>query len=553
MNKYKNNIGRLFLTALLTIMVFSCNDYIEEENYSNLFAEDFITEDNADRLVVGVYNSLRNVYKNYDVNFMGTDIFTSQNNINTDLSSLNVYVNINSSTGGFSSLWDNNYKVISNSNIAINRYLNDISWSDSNLSTRDNGVAQAKALRALGYYNLVQQFGGVVIILDEIKEISSDYTRASEEETFAQIIQDLEEAIPALEENPEAGRFSKKAAQHLLADVYLTRAYKSYGATTDFQTAAALAEEAIGGYDIRSQPFSEVFDYDNQVNDEVLFAIQYGAGGDYEDRNNNKHAILMNSVNLLPGLDRQNPYGFRTGSTMPTEFFYSLFDDNDTREAATVHRVIYANVEDVVGTDNIAVGDTVVYYPKNAVSADELADKLNRYYVYQPDEYYYNDFPVDVDGVNYLYTENINTTNFPIFKKFDDVGFDESEGGYRDTFIFRVAETHLIAAEAYLGAGNTTSALSHINRVRERATGVADYYTSITIDTILNERAMELAGESSRWNVLKRTGKLEERIELYNPHVIANGAFDASIHLLRPIPATEITLSGGNIEQNPGY
>jgi len=90
-------------------------------------------------------------------------------------------------------------------------------------------------------------------------------------------------------------------------------------------------------------------------------------------------------------------------------------------------------------------------------------------------------------------------------------------------------------------------------KVHERATGVSDYYTSIDIDDVLNERAMELAGESNRWNILKRTGKLEERINLYNPHVIDHGEFDADIHLVRPIPSAEMELSDGSLIQNPEY
>ncbi|MEO9891390.1 RagB/SusD family nutrient uptake outer membrane protein [Aurantibacter sp.] len=557
MKIYKKNIERLLLLAVLAVTTYSCNKFIEEENYTNLTGEDFITEDNADRLVVGAYNSLRDVYKykdaGYDHTMLGTDIFTTQGNLSTDLNALNVYLNLNSSNGSFANVWKNNYSVISKANIVLNRFANEIVWTPSNTGARDNGMAQAKALRALAYFNLVQEFGGVVILLDEIEGISSEYFRSSEQDTYAQIITDLEEAIPALEANPETGRFSVRAAQHLLAKVYLTRGYTSFGDTGDFSKAASLAESAIGGYDIKSQTFAQVFDYDNQVNDEILFAIQYGSGGDYEDRNNTKHSTLMFSVNELPGMTRQNPYGFREGSVMPTEFFYSLFDDNDSRDDATFHRALLADAIDTVGTDNIAVGDTVIYFPKQALAADVLAEKLNNYYVYQPDQYYYNESPVNVPGVNYQYTNNTIFANFPIFKKFDDVGFDEIEGGYRDTFVFRIAESHLIAAEAYLGAGSPAQAAAHINIVRERATNIANHYATVTIDDILNERAIELAGETNRWYDLKRTGKLQERINLYNPHVIDHGAFDPSIHLLRPIPATEIILSDNNIEQNPGY
>lgn len=553
MNRYKKNVGRLLILAALAVTAYSCNKYIEEENFSNLTSEDFITEDNADRLVVGVYNSLRAVYKGYDIHMLGTDIFTTQGNVNIDLNPLNVYINISSSTGEFANEWRDNYNVISKANIAVNRFANEINWTESNLSTRDNGIAQAKTIRAMAYFNLVQQFGGVVLILDEVESISSDYVRSTEEETYAQIISDLGEAIPNLEASPETGRLSKRAAQHLLAKVHLTRANTSFAASDDFDKAASLAESAIGGYDLMSQTYAQVFDYNNQENDEILFAIQYGAGGDYEDRNNTKHSALRFSINELPGMSRQNPYGFRAGSVMPTNYFYSLFDENDSRDATTLHRTLFTDVIDSVGTDNIAVGDTIIYFPKQVISQEELADKLNRYYVYQPDDYYFNDSPVDVDGVNYQYSDNTIFANFPVFKKFDDVGFDEAEGGYRDTFVFRVAESHLIAAEAYLGAGNPAQAVANMNIVRERATGDANYYAAVTIDDILNERALELAGESSRWNDLKRTGKLQERINLYNPHVIDHGAFDPSVHLLRPIPATEIILSNDNITQNPGY
>ena len=339
----------------------------------------------------------------------------------------------------------------------------------------------------------------------------------------------------------------------MLAEVYLTRAYKSYGTSTDFATAAALAEEAIDGYDIRSQTFAEVFSYDNQVNDEVLFAAQWGAEGVTADKNNDKHSKFMYQVANLPGILRTStPYGYMSSGTLPTPYFYSLFADNDTREDVTIHRALIADSDDALGSDIIVKGDTVVYFPKHALDAADLAERLDRYWVYQPDQYLWGR-PDNIEGVNYLYSENPELTNFPIFKKFDDEDFNESGEGARDTFIFRVSETHLIAAEAYLGAGNMTSAEFHINRVRERATGVANHYSAVTLDDILDERALELAGESSRWAVLKRTGKLEERINLYNPHVVNHGAFDSSKHLLRPIPASEFIYSPETMTQNPNY
>lgn len=543
-----------YITAILAhIVLFSaCEEYIEEDIFSDITSENFIDESNADQLVVGIYAELRDVYKNYTYQFLGTDIFTIKSSLPTTNSENDYLAFTAPNTNG---TWTRNYNIIAKASTAINRYENQISWSDGRLTERAYGIAQARALRALAFFNLAQQYGGVVLELSEPQSIRTDYTRSTEEETYALIISELEAAIPDLQDDPETGRFSKRAAQYLLSEIYLTRAYKSYGASSDYTMAASLAESAIGNYDIRSQSFPEVFDFDNQVNDEVLFAIQYGSEGSTSDKTNTKHSLFMYSVTSYEpqGVSRANQYGGTGSSGMPTPYFYSLFDNDDEREGATIHRTIIADQDGVLGTDNIVAGDTVVYYPKEFLDIAELTDKLDRYWVYQPNQYLWG--PVDdISGVNYLYSLNPEQNNhFPIFKKFDDEDINAEVEGSRDTFVFRVAGAHLLAAEAYLGAGNTTSALSHLNRVRERATGVANHYTTITIDNILVERALELAGEANRWAVLKRTGKLVERVGLYNPHYIDHGAFDTDTHYLRPIPNNELIISPGTMTQNPNY
>lgn len=226
------------LAVSLTFGLTACDSYLEEENLSNLTDETYFNERNADELVVATYRQLRDVYRDYTGMFYGTDIYTSMGEI-FSTNSENEYVNINSSWGG--SLWNNNYTLISRANVTINRYENQIEWSEGYQNERNQGIAQVKVLRALGYYNLVQQYGGVPLILDEVEEIRYDYARASEQEVFTQIITDIEDAIPDLEASPEFGRISVRAAQHILADVYLSRGYKSYAGANDFETAASLA------------------------------------------------------------------------------------------------------------------------------------------------------------------------------------------------------------------------------------------------------------------------------------------------------------------------
>lgn len=548
MNIYKN-IKPILALLVLSMLLNACDEFIQEDVYSAVTSENFISENNADQLIVGIYTATRGVYRNHGYKFAGTDLFTTKSDVSS-FSSGNDYTNfVAPETNG---VWSGNYNVIAKANTAINRYENQISWSDVNLGAKAYGVAQAQALRALAFFNLTVQYGGVALDLEEPLSIRSDYTRSTEEQTFTLIISELEDAILKLEADPQVGRLSKRAAQHLLAEVYLTRAYKSFAGGNDFQTAADLAVLAIGGYDIRDQTFAEVFDYDNQINDEILFAAHWENNSFSADRNNNKHSLFMYGILDVAGISRSNKYGVQGDGLMMTPYFYSLFDDDDTREEATIHRVLYADEEASWENDVIVPGDTVVYFPKYEIDLAELTDKLDRYWVYQPDEYLWGK-PDDIAGVNYLFTASPYFVNFPIMKKFDDPIFSDQNGGARDTFIFRVAESHLIAAEAFLGASNLTSALTHINIVRERATGVTNHYTTLDLDDILDERGLELAGETNRWAVLKRMGKLEERIEMYNPHVVDHGAFDATKHLLRPIPTRELDLSPGFMEQNPKY
>jgi NAD(P)-dependent dehydrogenase (short-subunit alcohol dehydrogenase family) len=121
----------------------------------------------------------------------------------------------------------------------------------------------------------------------------------------------------------------------------------------------------------------------------------------------------------------------------------------------------------------------------------------------------------------------------------------------------RLANTYLMLAEALLRDGKPDLALPWINKVRERAAkpgqqAAMDFtlaqLTAGGIDLILDERARELTGETTRWFDLVRTGKLIERVTLYNPGGAPN---IKPFHVLRPIPNSEILLRPGH-EAEPG-
>ena len=92
---------------------------------------------------------------------------------------------------------------------------------------------------------------------------------------------------------------------------------------------------------------------------------------------------------------------------------------------------------------------------------------------------------------------------WPHYKLFipDPDRVDQPEGGNTDWYVYRLAETYLLRAEAYCWKGDAASlqkAADDVNEVRNRA-GAGDLAASdMNIGTILDERARELYYEEPR-------------------------------------------------------
>jgi len=158
--------------------------------------------------------------------------------------------------------------------------------------------------------------------------------------------------------------------------------------------------------------------------------------------------------------------------------------------------------------------------------------------------------------------------SFIAIKKFDDDVYTRSDNDKvtpeiydRDVMVLRLAEIYLIKAEAELKTTGSDAALATLNILRaKRAIAGKDNSLSGTVDinTILDERALELCGEQQRWFDLKRTKTLVSRVKAYN----AQGAASVQdFHMLRPIPQAQMDAVTNKTSaadpkgfwQNPGY
>ncbi|USD23964.1 RagB/SusD family nutrient uptake outer membrane protein [Flagellimonas marinaquae] len=141
-------------------------------------------------------------------------------------------------------------------------------------STDATLVGEAKFLRALSYFKLVQVFGDVTVNLEADPSItdSSILVRQPADEVYNNvIIPDLQDAIAALDSEITNGRASKYAAQGLLGKVYVTR---GDFASAETHLAAVVNGAASAGISLKEN-FNEIFGAANEVeNPEIIYSTQ---------------------------------------------------------------------------------------------------------------------------------------------------------------------------------------------------------------------------------------------------------------------------------------
>jgi starch-binding outer membrane protein, SusD/RagB family len=172
--------------------------------------------------------------------------------------------------------WTLPYHTIAQTNVILER-IGSVTFQDE--AQRDRIIGQAKFIRALSYWYLVQFYGDVPLVLGAVKTpaeaMPSGRTPAAE--VYAQIASDLQDAIAKLPAtSPQPGRATKGAAQFLLGRTYLlTKEYpKAIAALTD-----VVGTSGTSPYGYRLLPnYRDVFDPANTNNAESIFELQFGAG-----------------------------------------------------------------------------------------------------------------------------------------------------------------------------------------------------------------------------------------------------------------------------------
>lgn len=550
----------------------SCSDFLDASNKSNVTdKQTFATKEGFNSLVNDAYQHLQNVY--------AASLFTSCFSAGTDMyadarnkmnEALNTYEILTPENEDITDLYTYLYAGIRAAN-SVSYYAQTAQVDEK---TKGQLVGEARVLAAYEYYLLVNNFGGVPIMKGFLTTAGTGYPKSSAEDVYAYIISELEDVIgknvlQASTATKGGGRISQETAKAILAKTYLSAAW-DLNKQEYFSKAATLADEVIAGRKLTT-PFAELWKADGSGddNEEFLWDVEY----DLATANNTTSGGTEWSgyyCNYLGG--GEDPIKATTSSYVPTIYALHCFKKGDQRYDATFMKELpdmnkgnaagtgywtwYKNGESLVGKP-VTRYYSAWYETDADFEAWKAIDPANRANTYRIPMDSQTKEAQDMSGLDKDYYDNqLLVYGSSPCKKFDDsqTASNQKNTCYRDIHIITLPEMYLVAAEAYLKAGDNPKALARLNEVHQRA-GLPALTGTITIDDILDENACENFGNEARWMDLRRTQTLVTRCTKYNHEMGDKAAQYIGKKLLRPIPQAaidandQLTLA----DQNPGY
>lgn len=526
----KNIFSKVIAAAGISVVLFSCTKDLNRTPINTTIASDVYSTS------TGITQALAKVYGSFALT--GSDGSGSSDlaNINSGFSDFfRMYWNLQElptdesiCAWGDVGIPDLNYMTWSSGNSFImglyNRCIYQITVANAFLKQTASSTvisadtlkayrAEARFLRAYQYWVLMDLFGNPPFT-DENSVIGStapkQIKRADLYNYVISELTDIQSDLMAARLN-EYGRVDQGADWALLARIYLNaNIYTGVSNTKYYDSAIIYSSKVIGaGYSLESK-YKDLFLADNNVNDlEMILPIEYDLN---YSQNFGGTTFLVNSTissaqaadTALYGVPLGGWGGNRARSPLPQLFGTDYTQSKDTRAALLSGSV----------------------YTINSVS----------------------DF-----------TQGIQTIKFRNVNSDGSVPANASTFCSGDVPLFRLAEQYLIYAEAVLrggSGGDAATALSYINKLRERAYGSTSGDITagqLTLPFILDERARELYIEGFRRTDLIRFGEFTTSSYVWPwKGGTASGRSVSSNLNLYPIPATDIA-SNPNLTQNTGY
>lgn len=496
--------------------------------------------------------------------------------------------------------WDNEFVAVRQANTIISNIDKPTYASEAE---KNLILGSAYFYRAYYYYRLVHQFGDVPLLLNDLEFPKADFYSTKREVILSKMKTDLEFAQTWVTDGGNKGDVTKGAVSHLLTKVNL--------ALGKFDDAIASASNVISGgkygmmttrfgstaSDLTKNVIWDLHRMDNKsltTNREALFLVidreafaGFTALGSQLMRNTvpawhfanvktpSGATAIVDLVTAEIPLTRMYGRGIGRYRGTPYSTKYIWTDNTDYRHA----KGMWMDMTDLVYNNPALKTST------NAADRALYGQPLQMYSDANIKQRFTNGA---LDTIRHWfgwphYKVFINSTNALA----NDPYWTPPRGTNTDWYVFRLAETYLLRAEAYYWKGELGLAMADLNVVRSRANAtLLTNAAQITIGTILDERARELFWEEPRKTELTRiayifaqTGKpayngksyslatfsdnnfmydrIIEKNDFYKNQVPTLQGVNYKIapyHVLWPVPASAQRFNTeGRINQNKGY
>ncbi len=490
-----------------------------------------------------------------------------------------------SNSEGVQNHWQYLYELVHRSNTVI-RKVKDMPVSRE---TIDRVTGEAKFLRAMAYFRMLNCWGGVPYY-DETCDInehfaSLDAPRSTAGEIRSHVLDDLTEAIeklPVAWDAADLGRATKGAAYALRGKVYLFN--------REWEKAAADFEEIVYnktndyGYALHSD-YNDLFRlYNGRHSSEMIFSIQSIDGNtagyalDIVSYFGNKSTMRLIAGNrIVPSTTLVDMYENIDGSQFVWDDVFPGFAEGDSQMRRRCMSVAIDQgstcVTDLLECDTTKVMDAyrlrdprlclnVITPYSRYLGTDAGSTPMEKQFVLaDPSK---GGAPMEAMA----FMRNSEGWNSYFWRKWIPTGnLDGYWGEYNRTPyefpLIRLGDVILMLAEAYNETGATDKAIAEVNKVRQRVgmPGLDSGPEWLAVggkeemaERIRRERAFELAGEGQRYWDLRRWGMLEQSVSDATD-IFGDLMYTRSYqqrHELWPIPLVEMERNL-NLTQNPGW